>query len=442
MAKNNLNLKIIVGLGKTGLSCIRYLVRQGCNLAVVDSRVNPPCLEELRQEFPAVPVCLGKFEEKVLSQADELIISPGVSLAEPAIVACLKLGIKVVGDIELFAKAAKAPVVAITGSNGKSTVTSIVGMMVEAAGKRVGVGGNLGVPALDLLDLDANCYVLELSSFQLETTNSLKAKAAVVLNISPDHMDRYADLAEYLVAKQRVYTDCQIAIINRNDPLSYANVALSGKVVSFGLDEPKDGGFGVDNGYLLCGDKKLLRVEELKIKGMHNVANALAALALGAAIDLPFPVMLQALRNFPGLPHRCQWVAKIRDVDWYNDSKGTNVGATQSALEGLGAASAGKIILLAGGLGKDADFSLLQDAVAKYVRVVVLIGKDAALIEQALSGSCAILHASSMKEAVAICAQAALPRDAVLLSPACASLDMFDNFEHRGEVFMQEVGKL
>jgi len=442
MSKINSNLKIIVGLGKTGVSCVRYLAKQGFNLAVVDSRMDPPGLAELRQNFPDIKVYLGGFDEEVLSKADELIISPGVALSEPAIAACLKRGIEVVGDIELFARATKIPIVAITGSNGKSTVTSIVGAMLKAAGRKVGVGGNLGKPALDLLDEEAEFYVLELSSFQLETTNSLQPAAAVVLNISPDHMDRYRDLTEYLAAKQRIYFGCRAAIINRDDPLSYANVVLPQKVISFGIDKPSVGNFGISNGYLMYGDKKLLFMDDLKIKGRHNAANALAALALGTAINLPFSAMLQALLDFPGLPHRCQWVAKVGDVDWYNDSKGTNVGATKSALEGLGAERESKIILIAGGIAKDKDFSLLHDPVAKYVRAVVLIGKDAELIERALTGASKILHASSMADAVAISNQEALPKDAVLLSPACTSFDMFNNFEHRGEVFAVEVKNL
>ena len=432
MAKYNSNLKIIVGLGKTGMSCVRYLAKQGFNLAVVDSRVDPPGLAELRQNFPDIQVYLGGFDEDILSQANELIISPGVALSEPAIAACLKRGIKAIGDIELFARATKTPIVAITGSNGKSTVTSIVGAMVEAAGIKVGVGGNLGKPALDLLSEEADFYVLELSSFQLETTKSLQAEAAVVLNISSDHMDRYRDLAEYLTAKQRIYSGCRAAVINRDDPLSYDNVVLPQKTISF----------GVDDGYLMYGNEKLLLADELKIKGRHNAVNALAALALGKAINLPLSAMIKALRDFPGLPHRCQWIAKINNIDWYNDSKGTNVGATGSAIEGLGVECKGKIILIAGGIAKDKDFSLLHDPVARYARAVVLIGKDAELIERALTGASKILHASSMADAVAISNREALSGDAVLLSPACTSFDMFNNFEHRGEVFAMEVKKL
>ncbi|CAL7960759.1 UDP-N-acetylmuramoyl-L-alanine--D-glutamate ligase [Gammaproteobacteria bacterium] len=442
MVKTNSHFKVVVGLGKTGLSCVRYLAKQGFKVAVVDSRMSPPGLEELQQNFPEVQVHLGGFDKEILAQADELIVSPGVSKHEPAIAACVQRGIKAIGDIELFARVATAPIIAITGSNGKSTVTSLVGLMTEAAGKKVKVGGNLGVPALDLLNHETELYVLELSSFQLETTYSLEPAAAVVLNISADHMDRYRNLDEYAAAKQHIYSGCQVIIINRDEPLSHANVLLSKKVISFGTDAPTKNNFGIAGNYLVYGTKKLLSIAELKIKGLHNAANALASLALGAAINLPLAAMLQTLREFPGLPHRCQWVANINNVDWYNDSKGTNVGATKSAIEGLGSSSRGKIVLIVGGIGKDADFSELCDVVAKYARAVVLIGKDAFLIEQALLGTSKMLHAISMAEAVAICAHEALPGDAVLLSPAAASFDMFNNFEHRGEVFMAEVKKI
>lgn len=436
--------KVVVGLGKTGLSCVRYLVKQNFKVSVVDSRLSPPGLEELRQNFPEVKVYLGSFDGRILTQADELIISPGISRNNPAISACLQSEIKIIGDIELFARAVKSQVIAITGSNGKSTVTSLVGAMVKAAGENVKVGGNLGVPALDLLNQEeiVKKYVLELSSFQLETTYSLKPAVAVVLNISPDHMDRYQNINEYLTAKQRIYSNCKVAVINRDDCASYADVLLPENIISFGLNAPDANNFGVINNYLANGNKKLLLINKLKIKGLHNVANALAALAIGAAIDLPLEAMIQVLCDFPGLEHRCQWVANINNVTWYNDSKGTNVGATRSAIEGLGAGSNGKIVLIIGGIGKDADFSVLFDVITKYTRAVILIGKDALLIERALSGASKFLYAASMKEAVNFCACEALPGDTVLLSPACASFDMFNNFEHRGTIFMEEVKKL
>jgi UDP-N-acetylmuramoylalanine--D-glutamate ligase len=447
MIKNN-SYAIIIGLGKTGYSCARYLIKQGYQIAIADSRLTPPNLEQFKQEFPNVKIYLGKFDYAVLSQADELIISPGISNQEPVIAACIDAGVPVISDIEIFASNAKAPIVAITGSNGKSTVTSLVGQMAQDTGKKVKIGGNLGTPVLDLLDPEAELYVLELSSFQLENTYSLQPAAAVVLNISPDHMDRYLSLAEYIAAKQRIYTNCQVAVINLDDPVSYQGAELSKPnlvVAGFSLRSSKE------TQAKACGYQEFGKqikyyhaqnMPPLKIKGLHNLANALAALALGEAIGLPQASMRQTLQEFPGLEHRCQWVANINQVDWYNDSKGTNIGATKSAIEGLGADNQGKIIIILGGLGKDADFTQLQAVVKQYVRTAVLIGKDAKLIEQALHGTCKIMHANSMPAAVKICFNEACPHDIVLLSPACASFDMFNNFEERGEIFTKEVQKL
>jgi UDP-N-acetylmuramoylalanine--D-glutamate ligase len=407
-------INVIIGLGKTGLSCVRYLSKKNANIVVVDNRLNPPELAELRKFFPNVPVHLGSFHEEILSKANEIIISPGVSVKEPAIAEQIKNGKRVIGDIELFSQVAKAPIIAITGSNGKSTVTVLVGEMAKCAGLNVKVGGNLGTPALDLLgNAEPDLYVLELSSFQLETTYSLQAKAAVVLNISPDHMDRYENLAEYKAAKMRIYDGCEVKVI------------------------PEQNKFIIQDNYLTYNNKKLLSIDKLKIKGGHQISNCLIALALGKAVNLPMPAMLKALREFTGLPHRCQWVAKINNIDYYNDSKGTNVAATKAAIEGLGAM--GKIVLIAGGQGKGADFLLLFSAVKKYVRALILIGEDADKLKTALTGASKILFAQSMQEAVKSAAQEAQPGDMVLLSPACASFDMFDNFEHRGDVFMEIV---
>jgi len=474
MFKNN-SYKIILGLGKTGVSCARYLIKQGYQIAIADSRLTPPNLEQFKQDFPEVKIYLGEFDYNILSQANELIISPGVSNKEPTIAACIKIGMSVVSDIELFARATKAPIIAITGSNGKSTVTSLVGQMAQDAGKKVKIGGNLGTPALDLLDPEAEVYVLELSSFQLDNTYSLKPAAAVVLNISPDHMDRYLDLNEYIASKQRIYNNCQIAIINLDDPVSYQGAKLPENIISFGISSvtvnPVAADFSLrsskETQAKACGyqsyDRQSQESEKqtkktyahqkfetlqaknlptLKIKGQHNISNALAALALGRAINLPEASMRQTLQEFPGLAHRCQWVANINQVDWYNDSKGTNVGATKSAIEGLGTDNQGKIIIILGGIGKDADFTQLQDVARQFVRTAVLIGKDAKLIQQALLGACKIIHADSMQETVKICAQEARPHDIVLLSPACASFDMFNDFEHRGKIFIKEVNKL
>lgn len=438
------DLKVVVGLGKTGMSCIRYLAAQGCNLAVIDSRQKPPELDILKQNFPDIPVFLGSFDHNILCQATELIVSPGVAIQEPAIAVQIDQNKPVIGDIELFVRSTNTPIVAITGTNGKSTVVSLVGAMAKNAGINVKVGGNLGTPSLDLLDNAAELYVLELSSFQLETTYSLKSAAATILNISPDHLDRYPSLAEYLVAKQRIYLGCSAAIVNADDQVCYDHLNLPKTLISFGLNPNLNPDFGLANGFLNYRNDHLLAINELRIKGLHQIANALAALALGSAINLPMAAMLETLRTFSGLPHRCQWVITINGVDWFNDSKGTNVGATKAAIEGLGGSikKQGKVVLIAGGIGKDADFSPLQTAVAEFVKTVILIGRDAKIIETALHGAAKTIHATSMQDAIELAGAEAAPGDAVLLSPACASFDMFNNFEHRGEVFMQLVKKL
>ena len=423
-------LQIIVGLGKTGMSCVRYLAH--ANIAVVDSRPNPPGLAELQRDFPQIPVFLGTFAVPILNSASEIILSPGVSRREPAIADAAQK-IPIIGDIELFMRSTKAPIVAITGSNGKSTVTTLVGEMARNAGINAKVGGNLGTPVLDLLDDAAELYVLELSSAQLETAPSLRTKTAVVLNVTEDHLDCYLNFNEYLVTKQKIYNNCEIPVINRDAPIGYNGVKLPNKVISFGFNDHE--GFNISDGYINHANKKMFKINELKIKGLHQAANAMAALALGTAIDLPQHAMLKTLREFTGLPHRCQWVAKINCVDWYDDSKGTNVGASIAAIEGLGQEISGKIVLIAGGLGKGADFTPLQDPVKKYVRAVILIGKDAPKIAQALQGCAKLLPANSMAEAVNLAYQQAQPQDLVLLSPACASFDMFNNFEHRGDEF-------
>lgn len=433
---------IIIGLGKTGLSCVRYLTSKNKDVVIIDTRKNPPGLEELHVEFSDVPYYLGGLHEEVLAQAREIIISPGISLKEPAIAHQRQKGISVLGDIELFAREARAPIVAITGSNGKSTVTTLVGEMAKNAGLVVGVGGNLGTPALDLLAIpDVQLFVLELSSFQLETTYSLKASAAVVLNISPDHLDRYQNMEEYIAAKMHIYDGCKTAIINRDESF-YVNFSRHSQAVSFGLSTPKENEFGLQGRYLMYGSQQLIAREELLIKGDHQVANALAALALGKSIGLPMPVMINTLRDFPGLIHRCQWIKTIDGVAWFNDSKGTNIGATRAAIAGLGNSIVGKIILIAGGQGKNADFTELFPVIEKYVRTLILIGEDAKKISIALQGATEIIFADSMSQAVQVAKEKARINDVVLLSPACASFDMFKNFEHRGEVFIRLVNEL
>lgn len=439
---------LIVGLGKTGLSCARYLASQGVEVAVVDSREQPPALETMRQELPDVAVFTGGFDERVFAHAEQLVVSPGVSLREPAVAHALARGVPVLGDVELFARAARAPVIAITGSNGKSTVTSLVGEMVRAVGLEVRVGGNLGTPALELLrDQEPDFYVLELSSFQLETTSSLQPVAAAVLNVSADHMDRYESLNEYAAAKQRIYHAAATRVLNRDDALVSAMAESSaeagGEIVWFGLETPRsDREYGLactgDDCWLARGKERLLPESALRMRGRHNVANALAALALANAAGIDGEQALQVLREFPGLAHRSQWVAERNGVTWFNDSKGTNVGATLAAVSGM----PDKVVLIAGGDGKGADFSSLRPVLAQKGRAAVLIGRDAPRLEQALQGALPLVRAADMQEAVAQAAQWAQPGDTVLLSPACASLDMYRNYEHRGEVFMEAVQEL
>lgn len=445
MQSINQHTQVVVGLGKSGLSLVRFLARQGQSFAVVDSRENPPELATLQRDYPDVAVHCGALSADLLSVAQVLYVSPGLPLSTPAIQAAIARGVKISGDIDLFAQHARAPIVAITGSNAKSTVTTLVGQMFAAAGLHVAIGGNLGVPALDLLDDSVDVYVMELSSFQLETTSHLKARVAVCLNISEDHMDRYADLEGYIAAKQRVFNHAQAVVINRDDQASQPQ-HTDAAVISFGLSEPAAGEFGLrqqsGTSYLAYGDELLLPVSQLKIRGSHNQANALAALALGQSMGLGMTTMLAALQVFPGLAHRCQWLRKLHGVDWYNDSKATNVGAALAAIEGLSANMQGKLVLIAGGEGKGADFSSLKAPVAQYCRAVIVLGRDAQRMAQALGDAVLIERVATLEEAVQRAAQLAQAGDSVVLAPACASLDMFKNFEERGDVFSQAVGRL
>lgn len=432
---------LIVGLGSTGLSCARYLAAQGKPVAVTDSRVRPPALDALRQELPDVAVFVGGFDETAFNAADELVVSPGVSPDEPLLQAARRRRVPIVGDVELFARAARAPVVAITGTNGKSTVTALVGELARHAGRRVAIGGNLGTPALELLASqrqEPDLYVLELSSFQLETTHSLRPAAAVVLNVTEDHLDRHGDLQSYRAIKQRVYTGARVKVVNADDPLVAAMVP-DGEGIRFTLGMPGPGDFGLTShdgrSWLCCGQRRLMSDSELLLVGRHNLANALAAMALGHAIGLPTMPMLEGLRRFPGLPHRCQWVATWDGADWYNDSKGTNVGATIAAVQGMPA----KVVLIAGGDGKGQDFSLLRPVLGERARAVVLIGRDGPRIEAALAGCVPVAYANDMWQAVLEAHRLAHAGDSVLLSPACASFDMFHNYEERGQAFVQAV---
>ena len=437
------HFRIVVGLGKSGMSLVRFLARQGVSFAVADTRENPPELATLRRDYPQVEVRCGELDVEFLCRADELYVSPGLALATPALQAAAARGVKLSGDIDLFARNAKAPIVAISGSNAKSTVTTLVGEMAAAAGKRVAVGGNLGTPALDLLSDDIELYVMELSSFQLETTNQLGAEVATVLNVSEDHMDRYSGLPAYHLAKHRIFRGARQVVVNRQDALTRPLMSEGQPCWTFGLGAPDFKAFGLreENGekYLAFEFQNLMPVRELKVRGAHNQANALAALALGHAVGLPFDAMLASLRNFTGLEHRCQWVRELDGVSYYNDSKATNVGAALAAIEGLGMDMDGKLILIAGGDGKGADFSGLRDSVAKHCRAAVLIGRDAGLIADALGDAVPQVRAGSLDEAIALSRSLAQSGDAVLLSPACASFDMFKNYEERGQLFARAV---
>lgn len=435
---------LIVGLGKTGLSCARYIAGQGVPVAITDSREQPPGLEALKADLPDMALFLGGFEESVFEAAEQLVVSPGVPVSEPLIQAAMERGVPVIGDIELFSQATRAPVAAITGSNGKSTVTTLVGAMADQAGIKVKIGGNLGEPALDLLNQDAEMYILELSSFQLETTSSLSPRAAVVLNISSDHMDRYSDVAAYAKVKSDIYSMAEIGVFNLDDPAVVSMRKGDESDLLYTLGEPAANCFGLRMSggaeWICYEQRELLPSSELLVPGRHNLSNALAALAIGSAMGMPEEDMLFALKGFKGLPHRTQFVAEHAGVRWYNDSKGTNIGACIAALQGF--AGSGKTVLIAGGDSKDADFSPLAPVVNEFARSVILIGRDAPHIEQALEGTASLLHAESMEQAVELAAGQAQAGDQVLLSPACASFDMYSGYEQRGEVFMDAVAGL
>lgn len=431
---------LVVGLGATGLSCARFLAAHGVEIAVTDTRAHPPGLEALREALPDVAVFVGGLDEQALHSADEIVLSPGVPLRTPQIAAALARGTPVVGDVEVFARYARAPVAAITGSNGKSTVTTLLGEMARAAGREVRVGGNLGTPVLDLLeDGEPDLYVLELSSFQLECTRSLAPEVAVVLNLSADHMDRYRDFSEYAAAKARILRHARTQVVNADDAAVAAMADPARGVLRFTLAAPRAGEFGVATRagaeWLVHGDESLVRADALRLAGRHNRANALAALAAGTALGLPVPAMGEALRRFTGLAHRTEPVGERHGVVWYNDSKGTNVGATTAALEGFDA----PVVLIAGGDGKGADFAPLRGPVAAHARAVVLFGRDAPLIERALAGVAPLHVAGDLDEAVRIAGTLAQPGDVVLFSPACASFDMFRNYEERGARYTEAV---
>lgn len=432
---------LVLGLGRTGVSCARYLDARGLAVRVADTRAEPPGATTLREQVPGAELRSGAFADSLLDDVAQVVISPGLSLGEPVAVEAQRRGLPVVGDVELFAREARAPVAAITGTNGKSTVTSLLAHLANAAGRRAIAGGNLGEPALDLLAHPVpELYVLELSSFQLETTHTLRSTAATVLNVTPDHLDRYGSLDDYAAAKARIFDHCDTAVVNADDARVRAMPRPGQPVITFSLqDASADYFLARDPGLVLtCRGEALLPLSAIKLQGEHNAANALAALALCEALELPRAPVLGALTTFGGLAHRAQWVADVGGVRFVNDSKGTNVGATIAAVSGM----AGPLLLIAGGDGKQQDFAELRPVCRGKVRHAVLIGRDAPQLEATFQGVCTTERATDMSAAVVAAYAAARPGDTVLLSPACASLDMFRDYAHRGDEFAAAVRSL
>jgi UDP-N-acetylmuramoylalanine--D-glutamate ligase len=440
-------LKVVAGLGISGVAAVNFLHEHGYRVAVTDSRKTPPGHDQIPSD---VQTSFGQLDQELLLQAEEIVISPGLDPQLPEIQAAIAQGIAVVSEILILRRFTNKPIMAITGSNAKSTVTTLIGLMAKDAGVKVAVGGNLGRPALDLTKDDPELYILELSSFQLETTSNLHAEVAVILNMSEDHLDRHGDMMGYHTAKHRIFQGVKKVVYNRDDSLTRPLVPDATPMQSFGLNAPDMNQYGIlkeNDGtmWLARGRERILKSSEMYIQGTHNVANALACLALGEAIGLPLASMLETLKTFKGLEHRCEFVKEVQGVRYYNDSKGTNIGATLAAIDGLGAAiepQQGKVAIILGGQGKGQDFTALRDALSKYAKLAVLIGEDRAVIEQAIAGTTTLLHAASLQEAVELCQQHTQAHDVVLLSPACASFDMFKGYSERGHQFVECVNTL
>ena len=437
---------VVVGLGDTGLACARHLHAHGVDVALSDSRPSPPREAEARRALPEAEMRLGGFDREWFEGAVELVLSPGVSPGEPAVAAAARRGVPVLGEVELFARVARAPVVAVTGTNGKSTVCAWVHAMAEAAGRRPALGGNFGPPALSLVEREPDLHVVELSSFQLETTRSLRPRTAALLNVSPDHLDRHQGFEDYRAAKARVFRGAEAAVVGRDDPwLENLGIHLAReatRVISFTAERPRKGEYGIVRDgagtWLARGTERRYPVAHLALPGRHNALNALAAMAIADDLGIDTRAIDGALRAFRGLAHRCEPVASTGGVRWYDDSKGTNVGATVAAVGGFDV----PLVLIAGGDGKGADFEPLGRALreaAGRIRKVVLIGRDAPAIQSLVEGHVPVASAGTMAEAVAQAREAAQPGDAVLLSPACASWDMYGDYRERGRDFRVEV---
>jgi UDP-N-acetylmuramoylalanine--D-glutamate ligase len=463
---------IIIGLGETGISVARFLKRQGIGFSVCDTREASANLEKFQSEFPDAILHLGQLDPTLLKSATQLIVSPGVAISTPAIAEAQQAGVEIIGDIELFVRHCAAPIIAITGSNGKTTTTTLVGEMAQASGFRVGIGGNIGTPALDLLTDDYNFFILELSSFQLETIQSLQAAAAVCLNVSDNHMDRYHNFQEYVATKNTIYHNSKVSVINLDDPQSWQMANLSKNKIGFTVNDPEVGRltrskpmepegcllasrkqaymrdsenqhcFALINNQLCYDGDAWLAIADLPIKTKHHCANLLAAFALGSSCGFAKEAMIKVAKSFVGIPHRCQTVAEKKGVLWINDSKATTIAAATVAIENIGVTITGKIILIAGGDSKGANFTPFAKPISDYCRAVILLGRDAKQIAAILPDSSKLIFVKTLAEAVAQAAKLAEMGDAVLLSPACASTDMFKNFVERGELFINYVNEL
>ncbi len=452
---------LIVGMGSTGLSCARYLKQRNCPFAFADSRQDPPSLKDVKQEFASLVIMTGDFDFEDFKTYKQIIVSPGISIRTELFTSLQEQGCLIVGDIEIFAQVVNKPVIAITGSNGKSTVTTLVEKIAQDCGIKAIAGGNLGIPALDLLATQSDLYILELSSFQLETTYSLETLSATVLNVSEDHMDRYTDLDDYRNIKESIYKNTENAVLNMNEKItcdSVLNAIDRGdenyRVITFSDDasavEPAEYQL-INNECLVKGESEIVQTNALKLKGTYNYLNILAALALLEPLALNKEKQLKAIKEYQGLSHRCEWVDKINGVEFYNDSKGTNTGATIAAIDGFELEtnkekSQRTVILIAGGVGKEADFTELGEVIEKKIKSTVLMGVDSELIKncalKAGAENDSLYSVGSMSDAVSTAASLAESGDVILFSPACASFDMYQNYMKRGDDFKEKVSAL
>jgi|JYMV01.1.fsa_nt_gi UDP-N-acetylmuramoylalanine--D-glutamate ligase len=431
---------LIVGLGVTGVSVARFLKNIGVNFSLIDSRMQPLNFSQIKEIFTDYDIYTGGFPDSKFIGVTHLFVSPGVSLREPCIAQCLARGAKLLSDIDLFAYCTDAPVIAITGSNGKSTVTTMVEVMAQSAGKKVAAGGNLGVPALDLLADEIELYILELSSFQLERMTALKPQVAVVLNVTSDHMDRYSDIEAYAKVKSKIYDHARTCVVNIDDRRVLAMVASEQKQLTFSVAKMAD--FSVreesHTQWLVYGNKAVIARSKILLVGEHNTSNALAAMALATTVGLPIESIVSGLMHYQGLPHRLQIVSTAHEVIWVNDSKATNPSSCIAALMAFDE----KVILIAGGDCKGADLTELAAIIKQHVRVVILFGRDAELIEDALQSTVPIYNSETLEGAVLVAKELAIAGETVLLSPACASFDQFKDYQERGNIFAQTVRRI